>query len=287
VYFLAGFANGGTQLLNESAWDENLAQRIDRLVAAASVRPTIVVMPDCRTRFGGSQYINSAATGRYEDHLVREIVPHVDRRFRTRAAREQRAVMGKSSGGYGATLLAMRHPDLFALAADHSGDKYFDLCYRADIPACVATLARYHRSVEEFLSGFPQRPEARGRGWFTLVNMIAMASCYSPNPDAPAGIDLPFDPYTGELRTEVWQRWLRHDPVAIVGEHAAALRSLRLYFLDCGSADEHHLHLGNRIYARRLKELGIAHVYDEFDGGHMNVAHRYDVSLAKISEARG
>jgi enterochelin esterase family protein len=285
VYFLAGFANGGTQLLNESPWDENLPQRVDRLVASGRVAPLILVMPDCRTKLGGSQYIDSAGTGRYEEHLVGEIVPYVDRCFRTVAAREQRAVMGKSSGGYGATVLAMRHPDVFGLAADHSGDKYFDFCYRADIPACVAALGRYERSVGEFLRGFPQPPEARGRGWFTLVNMVAMASCYSPNADAPGGIDLPFDPYTGELRPDVWRRWLRHDPVEMVGDHAGALRSLRFYYLDCGSWDEHHLHLGSRVYARKLAELGIAHVYEEFDGGHMNVAHRYDVSLARISEA--
>jgi enterochelin esterase family protein len=284
VYFLAGFANGGTQLLNESVWDENLAQRLDRLIGAGTVRPLIVVMPDCRTRYGGSQYINSAATGRYEDHLVSELVPYIDGRFRTRAVRQQRAVMGKSSGGYGATVLAMRHPDLFGLAVDHSGDKYFDFCYRADIPACVAALARHRHAVEEFLRDFPQPVEARGRNWFTLVNMIAMASCYSPNAEAPAGIDLPFDPYTGELCTGVWQRWLEHDPVAIAERHAGALRSLELYYLDCGRWDEHHLQLGNRIYARRLEALSIPHVYEEFDGGHMNVAHRYDVSLAKISD---
>ena len=63
-----------------------------------------------------------------------------------------------------------------------------------------------------------------------------------------------------------------------------ALRSLELYYLDCGRWDEHHLQLGNRIYARRLEALSIPHVYEEFDGGHMNVAHRYDVSLAKISD---
>ena len=285
VYFLAGFANGGTQLLNESIWDENLAQRLDRLIGAGSVRPMIVVMPDCRTRFGGSQYINSAATGRYEDHLVDELVPYIDRQFRTLATRERRAVMGKSSGGYGATVLAMRHPDLFGLAVDHSGDKYFDFCYRADIPGCVTALARHHQAVEEFLHDFPQPAEARGRNWFTLVNMIAMASCYSPNADAPAGIDLPFDPYTGELRADVWRRWLQQDPVEMAAQHADALRSLRLYYLDCGRWDEHHLQLGNRIYARRLEALAIPHVYEEFDGGHMNVAHRYDVSLAKLSEA--
>lgn len=283
VYFLAGFSGGGTLLLSESLWGETLPARLDRLIAAGAVRPMIVVMPDCITRFGGSQYINSAATGRYEDHLVRELVPFIDAGFRTRAGRDSRCVMGKSSGGYGATVLAMRHPELFGLAVDHSGDKYFDLCYRADIPRCVAALARYDHSVERFLAGFPHPAEERGRDWFTLVNMVAMSSCYSPNSESPAGFDLPFDPYSGELRDDVWRRWLEQDPVRLVARHADALRSLRLYLLDCGRHDEHHLQLGGRIYARRLVDLSVPHTYEEFDGGHTNVAFRYDLSLGAIS----
>jgi hypothetical protein len=112
-----------------------------------------------------------------------------------------------------------------------------------------------------------------------------MASCYSPNPAAPTGFDLPFDEQTAELRPDVWARWLAHDPVELVAAHADALRALRLYFLDCGRADEHHLQYGGRIYAARLEALGIPHTYEEFDGGHMNVSHRYDVSLRAVSAA--
>ncbi len=285
VYYLAGFSGGGQLLLQESLWSENLPQRLERLTRSLSIRPMIVVMADCLTRLGGSQYINSAATGRYEDHLIDELVPFIDATYRTRAGRDSRAVVGKSSGGYGATVLAMRHPDVFGLAADHSGDKYFEFCYKADIPGCVAGLARYQHSPAEFLLDFPHPAATRGRYWFTVVNMLAMASCYSPNATEPIGFDLPFDPATGELRAEVWQRWLQHDPIELVAAHADALRSLRLYYIDCGSWDEHHLQFGARIYTQRLTGLGIPHTYDEFDGGHMQVAHRLDVSLQAISAA--
>jgi hypothetical protein len=60
-----------------------------------------------------------------------------------------------------------------------------------------------------------------------------------------------------------------------------ALRSLRLY--STGRWDEHHLQYGNRIFTSRLRDLSIAHTYEEFDGGHTNVAHRYDVSLRALS----
>jgi S-formylglutathione hydrolase FrmB len=287
VYFLAGFGGGGTTLLNESIWEENLPQRLDRLIGCGAVRPLIAVMPDCTTKLGGSQYLNSPATGRYHDHLVHELVPFVDGRYRTLARREQRVVMGKSSGGYGATILGMQQPDVFALVADHSGDKYFELCYKADIPGCVAGLAPYRHSAERFLEGFPHPQPERGSHWFTVVNMLAMASCYSPNPASPIGFDLPFDEYSGALRADVWQRWLAHDPVELAAKHAGALRSLRLYFLDSGRGDEHHLQLGGRIYSQRLHALGITHTYDEFAGGHRNVSHRYDVSLRALSSALG
>ncbi|MEO8601664.1 MAG: alpha/beta hydrolase-fold protein [bacterium] len=283
VLFLAGFGGGGTLLLSESLWGETLGQRLERLVRSAAIRPMIVVMADCLTRYGGSQYIDSAGTGRYETYLIEELVPHIDASFRTEPVRERRAVLGKSSGGYGATVLAMRHPDVFGAAVDHSGDKYFDFCYRADIPACITALTRYAHSPARFLAGFPHPASERGRHWFTLVNMLAMASCYSPNPDSDAGFDLPFDAETGELLADVWARWLHHDPVELVAAHADALRRLDLYFLDCGRSDEHHLQLGNRIYARRLTALGVPHLYEEFDGGHMNIAHRYDVSFGRLS----
>src|SRR5215470_7267273 len=285
VYFLAGFSNGGVYLLGESLWGETLPQRVDRLVRSDAIRPLIMVMADCVTRLGGSQYINSAATGRYADHLIDELIPYVDARYRTLADRDHRVIMGRSSGGYGATVLAMRHPELFGVAVDHAGDKYFELCYRADIPASVSALAKYDGSAARFLSDFPQPPAERGRHWFTLVNMLAMASCYSPNAGAPTGFELPFDTHTAELRADVWARWLAHDPVELVAAHAEALRALRLYFLDCGRWDEHHLQYGARIYTRRLNALGIAHTYEEFDGGHLQAAHRFDVSLRAVSAA--
>jgi hypothetical protein len=75
----------------------NLAERMDKQIASGSVKPMILVMPDCFTYYGGSQYINSTATGRYEDYLTQEIVQFVDENFRTLANRDSRAVMGKSS----------------------------------------------------------------------------------------------------------------------------------------------------------------------------------------------
>src|SRR3970282_1895264 len=70
VFLLAGFTGTGASFLRYEAWEEDILQRMDRLVASGLVRPMILILPDAMTRFGGSQYINSAATGRYQDYLL-------------------------------------------------------------------------------------------------------------------------------------------------------------------------------------------------------------------------
>src|SRR5512137_878504 len=102
IYGLTGFTGSGLSMLNFAAWQPNLPQRIDRLMAEGKLPPAIYVLPDCFTRYGGSQYLNSTAIGRYEDYVIAEIVPHIDRTYRTIAGPEGRGVFGKSSGGYGA-----------------------------------------------------------------------------------------------------------------------------------------------------------------------------------------
>jgi enterochelin esterase family protein len=123
---------------------------------------------------------------------------------------------------------------------------------------------------------------AKGVSFYALA-MAAMASCYSPNPESPWGFDLPFDTYTGELRPEVWARWLANDPINLVSEHAEALRSLKLLYIDCGLYDEENLLYGARIFSQRLKEHDIDFFFEGFEGGHRNTDHRYDISLKMIS----
>ncbi|MEX5745141.1 alpha/beta hydrolase [Massilia sp. X63] len=283
VYLLAGFNGRGTVFLNDTPGDETIAQRMDRLIAAGTIRPMILVMPDCLTRLGGSQYINSSATGRYEDHLVGELVPWIDARYRTRATRDARAIAGKSSGGYGALIQAMRHPDVFGLAASHSGDLYFELCYKPAFVKYAGAIGKLGGLDGLLRNLHTLRP--RDAGYRAAVNTLAMASCYSPNPQAPHGFDLPFEPHTAEIIDAVWARWLEWDPVHLVGRHEDALRSLRLLYLDAGSMDEFHLQYGARIFCNKLAERGIPFVHEEFEDSHLNIPYRFDSSLAAISRA--
>lgn len=77
----------------------------------------IVVMPNC----GRSFYINTAAGLRYEDFLAGELQEYIDARYPTLDARMARAVGGRSMGGYGALMLALRHRERWGAAFSHSG----------------------------------------------------------------------------------------------------------------------------------------------------------------------
>lgn len=285
VYVLTGFTGRGTMLLNDDAWQENIAQRMDRLIREGKARPMILVMPDCFTRIGGSQYLDSPAVGNYESHVISELVPFIDRKYRTLAQREHRAVVGKSSGGYGSVILALRHPDMFGLMASHSGDMYFELCYKPDIIRAVRAWKKFG-GLDKFWQAFPTI-HPQDNDLKAMLNTIAMAACYSPNPNAPHGFDLPFDPETGEFLDQVWQRWLAWDPVYLVDRHLDALRSLKLIYLDAGLRDEFNLQYGARIFTRRLKDRGISYIHEEFDDGHFAIQYRYDNSLQAISAAIG
>ena len=278
VYALAGFTGRGRMMLNDSAFTPNLAQRMDKLITENKIRPLIVVMPDCFTHYGGSQYVNSSATGNYEDYLTQEIVPFVDETFSTINDKNSRAVMGKSSGGYGALVMAMRHSDLFGLACSTSGDCYFEMCYQTDFPkAFRATKGNPKKIIEKMWD----EEAKKGKNDFDALNIIGMSACYSPN---GAEVDLPFDLITGEIRAEIWTKWKENDPVCLVEKSVENLKSLKLLFIDAGTRDEFYLDIGARILCEKLKNHDIAHIHEEFDDGHFNISYRQNRSLELISE---
>ncbi|MCG3141655.1 MAG: hypothetical protein HDKAJFGB_02969 [Anaerolineae bacterium] len=283
VYLLAGFTGRGTMMLNESAWDENIQQRLDRLIATNAIQPMIVVLPDCFTKYGGSQYINSAGTGRYMDYLVQELIPYIDARFRAIPERERRAVAGKSSGGFGALTLGMHHPEIFGGVACHSGDMHFDLCYRQDFPPTLNGINKYG-GMEKFLKTFRDARPKKGE-WHSILSTVGYAACYSPNPDSAWGFDLPFDLATGEWNDAVWARWKAWDPIELIPQYETALRSFQTLYLDCGTRDEFNLQYGARTFCARLQRAGIPYQRQEFDDGHFDISYRYDVSLSAFSAA--
>jgi enterochelin esterase-like enzyme len=307
LYDLVGFTGAGKSHIAWRNFDENVPERAARLIAAKKMGPVIIAFPDCFTALGGNQYVNSPAVGRYADHLIRELIPLVDREFRTLNGREHRGCFGKSSGGYGALVHGMKYARHWGAIASHSGDAYFDFVYRCDWPNTLDELAKYRARprregavapsaptaaepgiddgrARRFLDAVWKKPQPTSAEIHCLMN-LAMAATYDPDPDAPARLRLPFDLETGELIPERWRQWLKHDPINLVARYAKNLRTLRGVFIDCGWRDQYRIHYGNRILSKRLAEHGVEHRYEEFDGTHSGIDHRMDTSLPFLYRA--
>jgi len=117
---LAGFTGSGLKHLGWRAFGESLPQRLDRLVASGALGPVILALPDTFTSLGGNQYVDSLALGNWERFILDEMLPAIEERFRVRRGPEGRAVFGKSSGGYGAIIQALKHGSRWGAAACHS-----------------------------------------------------------------------------------------------------------------------------------------------------------------------
>ncbi|HEX8359732.1 MAG TPA: alpha/beta hydrolase, partial [Longimicrobium sp.] len=181
---------------------------MDSLIAAGRARPMIVVVPNARNAYGGAFYTNSPVAGNWEDFVVRELVAHVDRRYRTRPRAASRGIDGHSMGGYGALRLAARHPDVFGAVYAAS-----PCCFG---PRVMDDLGAHHRGWAEALALTDR--EAIARAGFYPRLMLGLATAFSPAAEAPF-VDLPFRRGAdGALvRAEpAYSRWTAQSPSALV-----------------------------------------------------------------------
>jgi hypothetical protein len=288
VVVLFGYTGFAHKVLNKaSIWQENLPERLARGMAEGRIPPAVLVWPACETRLGGSQFVNSTGTGRYEDFTCDEVVPAIERSFGCGGA-GGRVVVGKSSGGFGALHLAMRRPAFFAAAGSHCGDLGFDMSH---VRGFADALNAWRRAggPAAFLAALPTL-EKFGFAEHAGAEMLALGHCYSPDSGSPWGCQFPVDPDTSDPRPEVFAKWLAFDPLRRVERDPAeadALRGLQALYLDAGETDEFALQWGLRRFAARLRALGIPHRAEFFPGGHFNIDARYEVSLPFLLESLG
>jgi len=281
VVFLHGFLGSGLQWLNTSPFTLTVPERLDALVALGKVPPVIGVFMDGWSSLGGSQWINSEGIGRYRDAVARDLLYWLDRTFRTIPRGAARALVGKSSGGYGAWVISRFHPDLFAHLGVHSGDAGFEYCYLHELPQALGPLLQAG-GVDAWYQDFRARALAtkmRGDD-HAVINTLCMAAAYSPKRGEPLNVELPLELPSGRLRIDVWNRWLVHDPVRFVPKHLDVYRRLRSLFIDCGTRDEFNLRWGARLVSDELKAANIEHLHEEFEDGHQGVNYRFERSLS-------
>jgi hypothetical protein len=284
IYVIQGLTGQLDMWRNRFPFRRNFPELADALFASGESPPAILVYVDCWTSLGGSQFLDSPATGRYHTYLCDEVVPWVDERYRTLAAAEHRGIAGKSSGGYGAMVTPMLRPDLFGGLATHAGDALFEHCYLPEFRETARALRdEYEGSYERFWEDFRSRPPMSKDSDHVLLDSWCMAACYSA--DEEGTVHLPFDTATGKLIPEIWERWLEKDPVRMVSRHADVLRSLKAIYIDAGKRDEWYLDLGAEAFRRELEGIGVTDVFFEvFDATHMAIEYRYPLGVKYLSE---
>jgi Putative esterase len=282
VYMLQGYSGQLDIWLARKPFEPVLVERLDAMFAAGECPDAVVVFADSWTRLGGSQFLNSTATGRYMDYLCDEVVPFIDAGYPTAATRDKRGVAGHSSGGYGAIVSSMLRPDVFGAFASHAGDSLFEIFIHDFLEVARLLRDRFEGSYEQLLDAAHASDPFDWGTFGTPLSIYAYAAAYSPDPDTPGGVLLPFELDTGRPIPEVWERWLAWDPVRMAARHADALRSMRRIYLDAGKRDEYFLDLGTQAFAKELDALGVSHTLELFDGKHGGLQYRYPAAIREL-----
>ena len=275
VYLPPSYATSGSAYpvvyyLHNAFWDNErmfedgvVVRRIEQGFAAGTVREFILVAADYRSPTTGSLYENSPVSGRWLDYTVGEVVPHIERRFRTLRGREHRAVVGDFFGGRGALALGMRNPDVFGVVyAMHpvaTGE--------GDIPS--AALDIDWRSIYAAKRYEDVDPNGRARLF------VAISQAFVPNPARPPFYcDFYMQPDGEGFRLDVeTSKALKAGFLLDRSLEASAdnLRSLRGLAFDWGRFDVTQAHVkSNRAFSLELENLGIEHEAEEYRGDPWN-----------------
>jgi S-formylglutathione hydrolase FrmB len=285
VYVIQGYTGHLAMWRNRSPYRQPFPETADGVFARGEAPPAIVVYVDAWTVYGGSQFVDSPGTGRYHSYLCDEVVPWVDARYRTLPGAAHRAIMGKSSGGFGAMITPMLRPDLFGALATHSGDSLYEYSYIPEFPKAVRHLRKYDADIRRWWDDFRARVSFTKEEDQDLLMLLGVSACFSAREDGT--VELPFESATGVLRPEVWQKWLDWDPVRMVPRYGDVLRSLRAIWIDAGTRDEWFLDIGAEAFRAALLEAGVSEDvihFELFDAGHMGIDYRYPLSLAWLCQ---
>lgn len=280
---VVGFTAGGPVHTNWKNFGENMPERLDRLIASGAMPPAVVAFPDCFTKLGGNQYVNSIAMGRWDDFLLTEAVPFVEHKFGC-GGTGKRGLFGKSSGGYGAMVHALLHPDFWSAAAVHSGDMGFQLLYGHEFVPVLRALTKTDFDFGKWVDAFWDAKKTRDSD-VHIIMILAQAASFDPDPSARYGIRLPVTHDTCEIVPERWANWLAWDPLTLVEKHGPGLAALKALYIDCGDVDQYNLVYGARRMHKRLDAFGVKHTYEEFADNHSSVDYRMDISLPILVKA--
>ena len=266
VYALHGYSIGAEQWTHEI----HVPQTIEGAFAKGS-QEMIVVLPDSKTIYNGSMYSSSITTGDFEKFIAHDVVTYVDAHYRTIVNRTSRGLVGHSMGGYGASRIGMKHPDIFGALYIMS-------------PCCMSSMVgggpgsadqikeRAIASEKKVATAkSPADLAAQSPGFASA--QYATAAAWAPNPkNPPLYFDLPTK--DGVLQQEIVAKYTANSPLALVDQYIGNLKQYRAISMDVGDQD------GLRFDAIKLHTIldtyGVANSFEIYPGTHVSaVADRF------------
>jgi len=258
VYALHGYSIGAQQWSQEI----HVPQTIEGAFAQGA-QNMIVVLPDSKTVHNGSMYSSSITTGDFEQFIAHDVVAYIDTHYRTIPARSSRGLVGHSMGGYGASRIGMRHPDVF-------GSLYIMS------PCCLsprgAGPAQPNAANDKALEAV-KTPADSASLPFGLRAQLASAAAWSPNPKKPP-LFLDLATENGTVRPDIVAKWAANAPLAFIDQYIQNLKQYRAISLDVGDQD------GLRVDTAKLHDVldtyGVANTFQIYSGTHTSaVADRF------------
>jgi enterochelin esterase-like enzyme len=266
VYALHGFFIGAEQWTHEI----HVPQTVEGAFAEGA-KEMIVVLPDSKTVYNGSMYSSSATTGDFENFVAHDVVAYIDAHYRTIPDRQSRGLVGHSMGGYGASRIGMKHPDVFGALYIMSPCCLSPMTGSGPGPADQMKERAIANEKKVAAAKSPSELAADSPGFGSAI--FATAAAWAPDPkNPPLYFDLPTK--DGAPQPEIVAKLTANAPLAFVDQYIGNLKRYRAIAMDVGDQD------GLRFDATKLHELldnyRVANSFEIYSGTHTSaVADRF------------
>ncbi len=260
VIYLPGWGGSSEDAIAQGAgaWFGSVVDRM-----AGRNQPLRIAVVDGRSRYGGSQFLNSTATGRYADFVADEILPAVIARHpATKSGPATTILAGHSSGAYGALWLTMNRQEKFGSVVALSPDSDFAVTHKPLVEQ-ASVRAITHEDLDAAMAAKNARLPSDG-----LARLImGLCANYAPIVGQPRRFEWLYDD-RGQWRPEAWQRWLDLDPLILVRKNPNAFAPTQRVYLDGAEHDEFGANIGARKIHEVLRERPAPSTFYEPPGGH-------------------
>jgi enterochelin esterase-like enzyme len=260
VYALHGYSIGAEQWTHEI----HVPQTIEGAFANGA-QEMIVVLPDSKTIYNGSMYSSSATTGDFENYIAHDVVAYMDAHYRTIPERTSRGLVGHSMGGYGASRIGMRHPEVFGALYIMSPCCMSPMGGGGPGPADQMKERAIGSEKKVATAKSPADLAAQSPGFASA--QYATAAAWAPDPkNPPLYFDLPTK--DGIPVPEIVAKYTANSPLAFVDQYIGNLKQYRAIAMDVGDQD------GLRFDATKLHGIldnyGIANTFEIYSGTHVS-----------------